>query len=133
MHDLNDNVYDAAEDLIGVRNEVHRIRAKLNKLKSDLSDKKDNLQKATKELDKAVRDLQSPNSLHDLSVEESSALKIDLWMAEGDIVEAWNHIHDAEDDLNYEVRVEGAESRGRFVKKVLIRNSVIYVIMIYRC
>lgn len=110
IHDLNENVYDAAEDLIQTRRKLQKSRGKLKdvenkitRLKNELSLKKDALQKNTQELRSAINDLHLPNKLYNLKEEENTVLKMDLWMAEEDIVEARNHIHDAEDDLNYEV------------------------------
>ncbi|XP_065208189.1 baculoviral IAP repeat-containing protein 3-like [Planococcus citri] len=110
IHDLNENVYDADDDLLEVRRKLQKSRGKLgdildkiDRLKEDLVVRKDALQKNTQELRAAIDDLNLPNSLYNLNEEENNVLKMDLWMSEEDIVEARNHIHDAEDDLNFEV------------------------------
>lgn len=109
MHDLNGTVYEAAEELMQIRNQLLEARnemkaaqSKVERLKRQVGEKTVNLQTATTNLQEAVKDLQSPH-LHNLNEDENMVLKIDLWMAEEDVVEAWNHVHDAEDDLNYEV------------------------------
>lgn len=104
-HASNDRVYEAAEDLVNTRKKFLQSKIKLNEinneveqLRNEVNCKKNNLQAVTTALRKAMTDLQTLD-VHTLSKQEALILKMDSWLIEEDVIQAWKHISYAEEDL----------------------------------